>query len=80
MRKEACEVHDRLTAEAHAQLKKLSQLVGKQVQAFEVSDHDKFMRYDKELENALGEKERRIGALRQHDEEHGCQNNSWPDD
>jgi hypothetical protein len=32
-----------------------------------------FMKIDKELENTVGEKERAIGALRQHAEEQGCQ-------
>jgi hypothetical protein len=31
------------------------------------------MRLDKELELLLGEKERRIGAMHQHAEEHKCQ-------
>jgi hypothetical protein len=31
-----------------------------------------FMRFDKELELLLGEKERRVGAMQQHAAEHRC--------
>ena len=31
------------------------------------------MRLDKELENAVGLKERCVGALRQHEADHNCQ-------
>jgi hypothetical protein len=30
------------------------------------------MAIDKEIENTLGEKERALGALREHQREHGC--------
>jgi hypothetical protein len=76
----ACEEHDRLNLEAHTHLKKLQELVNQQIDAFESGAHERFMAIDKEVENALGEKERRIGELRQHDEEHGCQSETFPKD
>lgn len=75
-----CEVHDRLNREAHEHLKKLAELVHAQIEAFEQEDHERFMDLDRKVENALGEKERMIGALRQHDEEHECQPSTIPDE
>lgn len=68
-----CVEHERLAKEAYAHLKKLHSLTEKQMEVFESGDRESFMQYDRELENGVGEKERSIGRLRQHDEEHGCQ-------
>ncbi|MFP5277785.1 MAG: hypothetical protein ACLGPM_11770 [Acidobacteriota bacterium] len=68
-----CKEHDRLAAEAHAVLSKLHEITARQLAVFEAGDRPKFIQYDEELELTVGEKERVIGALRQHDEEHGCQ-------
>lgn len=42
-------------------------------QVFLAGDYRVFSRHDKELENAVGQKERAIGALKQHSLEHRCQ-------
>ena len=74
-----CAEHEKLTKQAHDHLKKLHELVEQQLGAFDSGENERFLKIDKEVELALGEKERRIGALRQHDEEHGCQGNTLPD-
>lgn len=66
-------MHDQLAAEAYDILNRLSDHIRKQKEAFNVGEDDRFMRLDRKLENMIGEKERAVGALRQHDQEHGCQ-------
>lgn len=68
-----CEKHDQLVAQAHDILRNLHDLTSRQLEAFDSGDRERFMKFDQELELMLGKKERTIGALRQHDEEHGCQ-------
>jgi len=43
-----------------------------QLDAFQENREGEMMRLDKELENAIGKKERAIGALREHRREHHC--------
>ena len=69
---ESCDTYAELTAEVEAVLKKLVDLVNAQREAFLHEQAAEFMRLDKQLENTLGEKERFIGALREHQKEHGC--------
>ena len=52
-------------------LDKLVTLTKEQLTAFREQDHIRFMRLDKELELTVGQKERSIGALREHRREHG---------
>lgn len=73
MPEKGCAQHDRLAKDAYAQLKKLHDLTAKQMEVFDSGNDELFRKYDRELENEVGEKERMIGRLRQHDEEHGCQ-------
>ena len=47
-------------------LEKLIEIETVQLVAFRADDTKKFAQLDQELELAVGEKERRIGALRQH--------------
>jgi hypothetical protein len=68
-----CAEHDRLMRNALEQLKKLNELTKQQFEILEAGYYEQFMKIDREVELALGEKERRIGSLRQYDEEHGCQ-------
>jgi len=51
-------------------LEKLIEIETVQLEAFRADDTAKFVRLDRELELAVGEKERRIGALRQHRIDH----------
>jgi hypothetical protein len=73
MQNNKCEIHDHIASEAHRVLKKLHEITSRQIEAFDSGDRERFMKFDQELELMLGEKERTVGALRQHDEEHGCQ-------
>lgn len=73
MPKIPCAEHDQLAARAHACLEKLHQLTREQLESLEAGEDQRFMRIDREVETTLGEKERAIGALRHHDEAHGCQ-------
>ena len=69
-----CEKHEELLNEAKSILRQINELSGRQVDVIireGVSEH--FILRDKQLELLMGEKERAIGALRQHDEEHRCQ-------
>lgn len=68
-----CAEYERLQAEVASVLERLSELTRTQLKAFENNDMATFRRLDRELENIVGEKERTIGALRQHVSEHQCQ-------
>jgi hypothetical protein len=50
----------------------LVETVTLQLEIFRSKKLGGFMRVDQELELLVGEKERRIGALRQHAHEHNC--------
>lgn len=68
-----CPEYIRLEGEVSAVLQKLTEITSAQLTAFQENDPGKVMRLDKELELAIGEKERSLGALRQHVKEHRCQ-------
>jgi hypothetical protein len=63
----------RLESEVGEALNNLVQLTKAQLEAFQDREQEEFMRLNKELENVVGLKERRVGAQRQHVREHGCQ-------
>ena len=67
-----CPEYARLEQEVTDILTKLSQLTQEQLRAFRDSNHTRFTQLDKELEIMIGQKERSLGALRQHAKEHGC--------
>lgn len=54
-------------------LQRLKELTALQLEAFRSRNSAELARLDRELENAMGEKERSFGALRQHVREHNCQ-------
>jgi hypothetical protein len=68
-----CAEYARLQAEVGEAFESLVKLTQAQLDAFRANDQATVMRMDKELENTIGEKERRIGAMRQHAREHKCQ-------
>ena len=74
-----CEKHEELLARAKLMLEKIRETMVHQNRILDAEgvSHD-FLRYDRELEVLMGEKERAVGALREHDEEHGCQNRNAP--
>lgn len=69
-----CEKHTELLADADSVLKKIHDLTVRQREVVEIDGVSvRFLLFDKQLELLMGEKERAVGALREHDIEHGCQ-------
>ena len=68
-----CAELERLQKEVEAILDKLRELTTLQLEVFRAHNQPEFIRLDKELELTVGEKERSIGALRQHVQDHECQ-------
>lgn len=68
-----CAVNARLQSMVDGILQRLAELTSAQLEAFQSHNQDEFARLDRELEQVVGEKERAIGAMRQHVLEHGCQ-------
>ena len=68
-----CPEYHRLSANVESILAKLAELTSTHLQMFRERDYSGAMRIDKELEHTIGEKERALGALRQHLREHRCQ-------
>lgn len=54
-------------------LEKVVAIVTAQLRAFQEGNQTNFAALDKALETAIGEKERRIGAMHQHAVDHKCQ-------
>lgn len=67
-----CEEYDRLEANVEKILARVAHLTTMQLERFRSGDNPGCKQVDRELENAMGEKERAIGALRQHMTEHKC--------
>ena len=65
--------YDRLAADVDEVLAQLAATTTFQLEVFREKNPSDFTRLDKELELLMGEKERRIGAMRQHAGEHKCQ-------
>jgi hypothetical protein len=70
--RDACAEFARLNAEVESLLDKLVALTTAQSKAYHDKNQEEFMRLDHELETTLGAKERAIGAIREHQREHGC--------
>lgn len=70
MRLPNCSECQRLEADVTAVLEELRELTTAQLAAFRAGDHSEFMNLDRKLELAVGEKERSVGAQRQHQNEH----------
>jgi len=62
----------RLQSEVEDVLGRLAQLTTVQLEVFRSGKMHDWKRLDNELELTVGEKERTIGALRQHIQEHNC--------
>ena len=70
MRPQNCSECKHLEDEVTDCLEKLRQHTTTQLAVFREGNQSEFMRLDRELENLVGEKERRVGALRQHQKDH----------
>jgi len=69
-----CPEYERLHANVENVLGNLAQVATLLMELFRSKDLEGVRRLDKELELTVGEKERAIGALRQHVKEHKCVN------
>ena len=69
----SCPEYDRLRSELENVLGNLSQVTMLLLELFRSGDSHRYKDLDKELELTVGEKERAVGALRQHVKEHRCQ-------
>ena len=67
-----CAEYDRLHADVENVLGNLAQTSTLLLELFRSKDLEGVHRLDKELELMVGQKERSIGALRQHVKEHKC--------
>ena len=72
MSMENCPEYERLHAQVENVLGNLAQVATLLLELFRSRDLSGVQRLDKELELTVGEKERCIGALRQHVKEHNC--------
>jgi len=67
-----CAEYDRLHAEVENALANLAQTSTLLLELFRSKDLEGVHRLDKQLELTVGQKERCLGALRQHVREHNC--------
>jgi hypothetical protein len=58
--------------QAQGVLSRLAELAHEQQIAIREGSEERIMAVDQRIELTLGEKERALGALRQHRQEHGC--------
>ena len=67
-----CEERDKLKAAAANSLKEIIEFTDRLLKALNADQPGDFTLLDKDLENAVGAKERAFGALTQHRKDHGC--------
>ena len=65
--------YDRLRSDVENVLGNMAQVTTLLLELFRAGESDKYKHLDKELELTVGEKERAVGALRQHVKEHKCE-------
>ncbi len=67
-----CPRREELTAEVEAALQKIIEASKSAQEAIRGDNEPDLMRFDRELESAVGRNERALGALEEHKREHGC--------
>jgi hypothetical protein len=67
-----CKQKDELLEAVQRHLARLSELAHLEITAIQSKSDNTWLNIDKEIENTIGEKERALGALKQHQQEHGC--------
>lgn len=67
-----CPRQEELIAETQGHLMRLSELARREAAAIQSRDEQEILAIDKEIEATLGYKERSLGALYEHRDEHGC--------
>lgn len=58
--------------EVQDHLRRLAELAREEIEAINSKDETTWMKIDRQIEATLGEKERTLGALREHRSTHGC--------
>lgn len=69
---DSCPEYTRLRSELENVLGNLAQVTMLLLELFRSDNSEKYKHLDKELELTVGQKERAVGALRQHVKEHKC--------
>jgi len=68
-----CTRREELTTAAAESLKRIKSLIEEQIAVLrQPGGQARLLELDRELEKAVGEKERGFGALTEHTKEHGC--------
>ncbi|MGH9735532.1 MAG: hypothetical protein ACRD8A_13190 [Candidatus Acidiferrales bacterium] len=67
-----CSEGEKLRAAVIEILQKIVAIATEQLRTIKEDDRARFKALDEALELAIGEKERRIGAVHQHEADHGC--------
>jgi hypothetical protein len=67
-----CPERDGLVRDVSLALNNIVTITRQHIQVLYGDDEAALMRLDRELENALDEKERLLGALQEHRKQHGC--------
>ena len=67
-----CPKQQELMAVVQDILTHLAELARAEAEAVQYKTENTWMEIDRQIERAIGQKERAIGALRQHMQEHGC--------
>ena len=67
-----CRRQQELIAAVQKHLLRLAALARTESEVISGESENAWMAVDREIENELGEKERAMGALKQHRAEHGC--------
>jgi tetrahydromethanopterin S-methyltransferase subunit G len=69
---EVCRIKDRLQNLVQHILFEIATLSREEAEILKTGDQKRINEIDKRLENLVGEKERALGAVKQHRTEHGC--------
>ena len=67
-----CDRRDELVADVQRHLMELADLARQEADVLGRNQNELLMPIDKQIEETLGEKERALGALKQHRNDHGC--------
>lgn len=69
---DSCKIYEKLRCSVEDNLTNVNRISSLLLETFRAQDLEGVHRLDIELELAVGQKERSMGALRQHVEEHKC--------
>ena len=67
-----CQQKDELIQKVQQHLLRLAELAKREAKIIRDTEDVIWLAIDKEIENEIGSKERCLGALKQHQKEHGC--------